>query len=80
MLREEGAVTRAIAVRTKARGPARRARPKHLPATSLISTTKFRVAYAQSAAIRHVMQVHARALLLQLQHVAACLTAAADIA
>ena len=39
---------------------------------SLISAAKFRVAYAQSAAIRHVVQVHTRALLLQLQHVAAC--------
>src|SRR5438132_3000556 len=39
---------------------------------SLISAAKFRAAYAQSAAIRHVVQVHARALLLQLQHVAAC--------
>ena len=39
---------------------------------SLISAAKFRVAYAQSTAIRHVVQVHTRALLLQLQHVAAC--------
>jgi CRP-like cAMP-binding protein len=39
---------------------------------SLISAAKFRAAYAQSAAIRNVVQVHARALLLQLQHVAAC--------
>ncbi|WP_245286474.1 Crp/Fnr family transcriptional regulator [Bradyrhizobium sp. ARR65] len=39
---------------------------------SLISAATFRVAYARSAAIRHVVQVHARALLLQLQHVAAC--------
>ena len=39
---------------------------------SLISAAKFRVAYARSAAIRHVVQVHARSLLLQLQHVAAC--------
>ncbi|WP_084305262.1 Crp/Fnr family transcriptional regulator [Bradyrhizobium sp. ARR65] len=39
---------------------------------SVISAAKFRVAYARSAAIRHVVQVHARALLLQLQHVAAC--------
>ncbi|WP_027521152.1 Crp/Fnr family transcriptional regulator [Bradyrhizobium sp. Ec3.3] len=39
---------------------------------SLISAAKFRAAYARSAAIRHVVQVHARALLLQLQHVAAC--------
>ncbi len=31
-----------------------------------------RAAYAQSAAIRNVVQVHARAVLLQLQHVAAC--------
>ena len=39
---------------------------------SLISAAKFRVAYARSAAIRHVVQVHARSLLLQLHHVAAC--------
>jgi len=39
---------------------------------SLISAAKFRAAFAQSAAIRHVVQVHARAVLLQLQHVAAC--------
>ena len=39
---------------------------------SLISATKFRLAYARSAMIRHVVQVHARTLLLQLQHVAAC--------
>ena len=39
---------------------------------SLISAAKFRAAYARSAAIRNVVQVHARALLLQLQHVAAC--------
>src|SRR5215472_12259882 len=39
---------------------------------SLISAAKFRLAYTQSAAIRHVVQVHARTLLLQLQHVAAC--------
>jgi CRP-like cAMP-binding protein len=39
---------------------------------SLISAARFRAAFAQSAAIRNVVQVHARALLLQLQHVAAC--------
>lgn len=39
---------------------------------SLISAAKFRTAYAQSAAIRNVVQVHARTVLLQLQHVAAC--------
>ena len=39
---------------------------------SLISAARFRAAYAQSAAIRNVVQVHARAVLLQLQHVAAC--------
>ncbi len=39
---------------------------------SRISAAKFRLAYARSAAIRHVVQVHARTLLLQLQHVAAC--------
>ncbi|MFK4509618.1 CRP-like cAMP-binding protein [Bradyrhizobium daqingense] len=39
---------------------------------SLISAAKFRAAYAQSAAIRNVVQVHARAVMLQLQHVAAC--------
>ena len=39
---------------------------------SRISAAKFRLAYAQGAAIRQVVQVHARTLLLQLQHVAAC--------
>jgi CRP-like cAMP-binding protein len=39
---------------------------------SLISAAKFRIAFARSASIRHVVQVHARSLLLQLQHVAAC--------
>jgi hypothetical protein len=39
---------------------------------SRISAPKFRLAYARSAAVRHVAQVHARTLLLQLQHVAAC--------
>jgi len=39
---------------------------------SRISAAKFRLAYARSAVIRHVVQVHARTLLLQLQHVAAC--------
>jgi len=39
---------------------------------SRIAAPKFRLAYARSAAIRHVVQVHVRALLLQLQHVAAC--------
>jgi CRP-like cAMP-binding protein len=39
---------------------------------SRISAVKFQLAYAKSAAIRHVVQVHARTLFLQLQHVAAC--------
>jgi len=39
---------------------------------AVIPTAKFRLAHARSAAIRHVVQVHARSLLLQLQHVAAC--------
>ncbi|MGY8638768.1 Crp/Fnr family transcriptional regulator [Bradyrhizobium sp. 14AA] len=39
---------------------------------SQISAAKFRAAYAQSAAIRNVVQIHVRALMLQLQHVAAC--------
>jgi CRP-like cAMP-binding protein len=39
---------------------------------SRISAVKFRLAYARSAAIRHVVQVHARTLFLQLQHVVAC--------
>lgn len=39
---------------------------------SQISAAKFRAAYARSAAIRNVVQVHVRALMLQLQHVAAC--------
>ena len=39
---------------------------------SLIPAARFRAAFAQSAAIRNVVQVHARSVLLQLQHVAAC--------
>jgi CRP-like cAMP-binding protein len=39
---------------------------------SMISAAKFRLAYGRSAAIRHAVQIHARTLLLQLQHVAAC--------
>lgn len=39
---------------------------------SRISAAKFRIVYARSAAIRHVVQVHARTLFLQLQHVTAC--------
>ncbi|MCW2025743.1 CRP-like cAMP-binding protein [Bradyrhizobium diazoefficiens] len=39
---------------------------------SQISAARFRAAYARSEAIRNVVQVHVRALLLQLQHVAAC--------
>lgn len=39
---------------------------------SRISAEKFQHAYARSAAIRHIVQVHLRARLLQLQHVAAC--------
>jgi len=39
---------------------------------SQISAAKFRFAYARSPAIRHVVELHTRALFLQLQHVAAC--------
>jgi CRP-like cAMP-binding protein len=39
---------------------------------SQISSTKFRLACTRSATIRHVMQVHLRTQLLQLQNVAAC--------
>lgn len=39
---------------------------------SHISAAHFHSAYMQSSAIRQIVQVHSRALLLQLQHVAAC--------
>jgi CRP-like cAMP-binding protein len=39
---------------------------------SHISAANFHSAYTQSTAIRQIVQVHSRALLLQLQHVAAC--------
>jgi CRP-like cAMP-binding protein len=39
---------------------------------SQISSTKFRLACTRSFAIRHVVQVHLRTQLLQLQNVAAC--------
>jgi len=44
-----------------------------VPGTSLqISPTRFHAALSRSAAIRHVVQIHTRALLAQFQHVAAC--------
>ncbi|MBR0718464.1 Crp/Fnr family transcriptional regulator [Bradyrhizobium liaoningense] len=39
---------------------------------SHITAANFQSAYMQSPAIRQIVQVHTRALLLQLQHVAAC--------
>ena len=39
---------------------------------SRISALRFHAAFSQSGAIRHAVQTHARALLMQLQHVAAC--------
>jgi CRP-like cAMP-binding protein len=37
-----------------------------------ISALRFHAAFSQSGAIRHAVQTHARALLIQFQHVAAC--------
>src|SRR3977135_2579067 len=39
---------------------------------SRISAVRFHAAFSQSGAIRHAVQTHARALLMQFQHVAAC--------
>jgi CRP-like cAMP-binding protein len=39
---------------------------------SRISALRFHAAFNQSGAIRHAVQTHARALLMQFQHVAAC--------
>jgi len=39
---------------------------------SQISASRFHAACGQSGAIRHAVQTHTRALLMQLQHVAAC--------
>jgi CRP-like cAMP-binding protein len=39
---------------------------------SRISALRFHEAFSQSGAIRHAVQTHARALLMQFQHVAAC--------
>jgi CRP-like cAMP-binding protein len=39
---------------------------------SRISALRFHAAFSQSGAIRHAVQTHARALLMQFQHVAAC--------
>jgi CRP-like cAMP-binding protein len=39
---------------------------------SRISALQFHAAFSQSGAIRHAVQTHARALLMQFQHVAAC--------
>src|SRR3979411_1818153 len=39
---------------------------------SRISALRFHAAFSQSDAIRHAVQTHARALLMQFQHVAAC--------
>src|ERR1700686_1149474 len=39
---------------------------------SQISTSRFHAAFGQSSAIRHAVQTHTRAVLMQFQHVAAC--------
>ena len=39
---------------------------------SQISVERFQAAYMGSSAIRHVVQVHTRSILMQFQHVAAC--------
>ena len=39
---------------------------------SRISALRFHAAFSESDAIRHALQTHARALLMQFQHVAAC--------
>jgi CRP-like cAMP-binding protein len=39
---------------------------------SRISAVRFHAAFSQSGAIRHAVQTHVRALLMQFQHVAAC--------
>src|SRR6202011_5178045 len=39
---------------------------------SQISASRFHAACGQSSAIKHAVQIHTRALLMQLQHVAAC--------
>src|SRR5882724_4758806 len=39
---------------------------------SRISAVRFHVAFSQSGAIKHAVQTHVRALLMQFQHVAAC--------
>src|ERR1700704_2503152 len=39
---------------------------------SRISALRFHAAFSQSDALRHAVQTHARALLMQFQHVAAC--------
>jgi CRP-like cAMP-binding protein len=39
---------------------------------SQISASRFRAAVGQSSAIRHAVQTHTRAVLMQFQHVAAC--------
>jgi CRP-like cAMP-binding protein len=39
---------------------------------SQISASRFRAAFSQSSAIKHAVQTYTRALLMQLQHVAAC--------
>jgi CRP-like cAMP-binding protein len=44
-----------------------------VPGVSLqISAPRFHASFSQSDAIRHVVQIHTRALLAQFQHVAAC--------
>ncbi len=39
---------------------------------SRISASRFHAAFSQSGAIRHAVQTHTRAMLMQFQHVAAC--------
>jgi CRP-like cAMP-binding protein len=55
--------------------------PSRSPATAVvrvagiasqISASRFHAAFGQSSAIKHAVQTHTRALLMQLQHVAAC--------
>jgi CRP-like cAMP-binding protein len=55
--------------------------PSRSPVTAVVRVTgiasripalRFHAAFSQSGAIRHAVQTHARALLMQFQHVAAC--------
>jgi CRP-like cAMP-binding protein len=55
--------------------------PSHSPTTAVvrvagiasqISASRFQAAFGQSSSIKHAVQTHTRALLMQFQHVAAC--------